>query len=212
MGATTILITSIIYLIGCTLLIPGTFLLITKTSPINIIFIIAACLGLFLSPFIELISKIDTKPSSKDIADRKKFKEKMSDWKLDLWISIVYTAGGFFYFFGAVLFLPPLGHFINTWGYWLFRCGSVNYITWSILMYKQISRKRIGESLDTSSKYGLAVLMLNALGSVFFICGGIISQNKGTGGTELWFLGSFCFTLVAFLAFQKLGDLDGKYK
>jgi hypothetical protein len=103
--------------------------------------------------------------------------------------------GGAMFLSGSIAYLPnfssnpvPLFHHVSTLGTWLFRFGSMCYLTCSFVL--------IGDMWESGfyNRVGVGVISYVA-GALLYLVGGVLSQLGLGGFAETWILGSVLFFL-----------------
>jgi hypothetical protein len=176
------------YFFGSVLFIPASVLLYWPDDtkiPYTVIFIVAS-LGFLGGAIVDIYGSWDGKKNS-------------------LVVLLLYLGGGFLFSLGSFLFLSYDAMILLT-GIWVFRFGSIHYITGSGLLIYFLPSPR--------AKCKVIATLSYMIGSTLFIAGGIVSQFGGPAVTfaTIWTIGSVAFTagasinLVA-LALNSMGGI-----
>ena len=213
------LFVSFCYWSGCALLIPGSILMFNDDIESSeykggIICYIVGCGELALGAFVDLYSfllpqksKIKTKEatttdiSSEDSllleSNLKKRADKAS-MIISLLVTIAYQLGGIFFFLGSLFYWPTIALF--TKGTWIFRFGSISYITGSLLSLFAIYKKSKNNTIPKISMImNVLMFVIYIMGAICFISGGILSQMHRPVKEYMgaWLGGSILFTMGA---------------
>lgn len=211
---------SFCYLSGCALLIPGSILMFNDNIESSeyksgILFYIVGCGLLALGAFVDLLPKLFVKSNqtkkveiNTDISAEETMlndsdlKDDKKAWFISLIVSIAYQFGGIFFFIGSLFYWPTISLF--TPGTWIFRFGSISYITGSLLSLFVIYKKSKANFNEKKSIYMNSLMFLIYIfGAICFISGGILSQlhKPVTSYMGAWLAGSILFTIGASVGF-----------
>lgn len=226
MGEFRKFISSLDYLFGCWLLIPASICLIYSEKYLyeSIILYIISCAFLLkaaIIDFIPLFSNVAKKPkkiSSHNInlitksegADLNLTQSKNSENEnfFNILITTAYLLGGIFFEAGSILYWP-------TWttgrlGTWIFRLGSICYLTGTIslcvVVLKPFDKNSHYLENQKTIKNGsfyitMGCLTFYAYGAIFFIIGGIMSEMHYSLSGQIWLVGSIWFAIGSTLGF-----------
>eukprot|EP01084_Bolivina_argentea_P112450 200552_1 len=174
---------SLLYLIGCILLLPASSLIlpsfpieqlyIGSDFALGIIFYVIACSFLTIGGILDFVSETHTciKTRKSNVLDpflaqyekdtSQQSKQQMHNI-LGWWIALFYLIGGVFFLLGSIAYLPVLDHIeivgesITLVGTWIFRFGSISYICGSVSSLYKIydSNRNIYVAQDAQQKLG----------------------------------------------------------
>lgn len=179
--------------VGCIILIPASFLLISgpNFAAMSIMGFIVACSFLTISAILDAHS-----------AYLERQINSVAPWML---------SGGALFLIASILHWPSwannpaLGTTLSDLGIWLFRFGSLSYLMGNTLLAFRLIKntQKNGTWKRSDIKTMLAILSF-ILGSLFFIAGGIIAQSSTADSQlmgHLWLVGSSSFALGGMLSF-----------
>ena len=202
MPDTSSVVSATLYAAACFLLLPATtFLYFAATQQASIAMFISATSLLTMAAIVDIVAAWaltsgvtgTSEEMSPLVVENKALQRKKvpsSTWV----VLVAYLAGGLLFLGGAILFFPLLPKEMALKGVWVFRFGSISYFFGSTFLLVLIWRAEKNHTLTLS-------LLIYNLGSVAFICGGILSELSYSGlvSTSVWMLGSISFFIGAFL-------------
>jgi len=218
MGSVRVLLTTIGYVVGCGLLIPGTYFFLPGGKDwyykTGVELYIAACAFLFFSALVDYLFTLFQK-------QRPSFIKVMVDFFM--------LAGGLLFELASILYWPSfglepkIGTYVFRFGSFAYLCGSFTstyqlflYVPSSQLIseetmlldvkeaggdsinwFQQKKKKKI--TLDTWIWFSAVLSYI--LGAFCFIIGGVFSELEKNGFAESWMVGSCFFVLGACISF-----------
>jgi hypothetical protein len=201
-------LSSLLYLVGCVLLVPAGFYLgQSEHYQLSIILYIIACSSLTIAAFVDIVPamrRVKTDAEGKDaemlVIDHE---EENGKWLNNLVICIFYVLGGIFFLLGSVLYYPTIAE--NTLGTWIFRTGSICYTIGSFLSLHNIwnpyFKGKENVKITCTTIMFTLTLVFYIIGSSLYIAGGILSQLDKSGVVDTWIAGAFFFSAGAICGF-----------
>lgn len=107
---------------------------------------------------------------------------------------VFFLCGGTFFTIGSFLFLSSITEYI---GLWIFRCGSLCYISGSIIVIYKIHNAQI---VNLKSQK-ICASLLYANGSCLFLLGGVLNELKFSREVfaTIWIIASISFTTAGII-------------